>query len=87
MKVKGVKQTNIEYPCKWTYTIIGSNEQSIREVVSEVMDGKDYYLSFSRESRGSKYISMNAEISVSSEFERNKIYSSLCNNASVKVVL
>lgn len=29
MEKKKMKQTNIEYPCKWTYTMIGSDEGAV----------------------------------------------------------
>jgi len=82
-----MKEPGVEYPCQWTYAVIGTAEASIKEVVAEILKDKKYDLSFSKKSKGGKYVSMNVETYVSSEEERNRIYSLLGKNSAIKTVL
>ncbi|MBD3264231.1 MAG: DUF493 family protein [Candidatus Omnitrophica bacterium] len=80
-------EPRIGYPCEWSYTVIGRDEEIMRGAVSEVMDDKKFTLSFSKKSSGGKYISLNIKTLVFSEEERNKIYTSLCATEAIKMVL
>lgn len=82
-----MKEPGVEYPCQWTYAIIGTDEKSIREAVAEILKDKKYDLSLSKKSKGGKYVSMTTEVLVSSEEERNKIFSLLGKNPAVKTVI
>lgn len=82
-----MNKPHIEYPCKWTYKIIGTDEESLREAVSDIMDETKYDLSLSRKSSGGKYVSLTMETVVQSEDKRNKIYALLGEYEEVKGVL
>jgi putative lipoic acid-binding regulatory protein len=82
-----MKKPNIEYPCEWAYTIIGTDEVLMREAIREIFCDRDHHLSFSKKSESGKYISLNAKVNVLSEDDRNKIYSMLCKCPTVKTVL
>jgi putative lipoic acid-binding regulatory protein len=77
----------INYPCKWIYKLFGTDEESIRQAVIKVMAKKEYHLDSSRKSSGGKYVSVHLETDVSSEEERNKIYTSLNNDKAVIRIL
>ena len=82
-----MKEPGVEYPCQWTYAIIGTDEALIKQAVAEIIKDKKYELSFSKKSKGGKYVSMTAIVSVSNEEERNRVYSLLGKNPAVKTVL
>ena len=80
-------QPKIEYPCKWDYCIIGEDETSLRQAVSEVLKSAQYGLSLSKTSKGGKYVSLELTTMVNNEEARNKIYASLRAHHSVKIVM
>ena len=77
----------VEYPCQWSYRIIGQNETLIRNAVTECMKKATYQLTASKTSHSGKYISLNLEIMVLNEDARNKIYIDLKSMSCVKMVL
>ena len=82
-----MEKPSIKYPCEWIYTVIGTDEQLLRKVVSGIFKDNNYSLSFSKKSSGGKYISLTVKTTVSSENERNEIFSLLCKHPDVKTVL
>jgi len=77
----------IEYPCRWSYRIIGSDEKALRKAISECVEGTDHQVSLSKSSSTGRYISLNLDALVHSEEVRLKIYHFLAGQASVKIVL
>ena len=77
----------INYPCDWSYRIIGKNESELRDTVKSIADGRTYSLQPSNKSSGGKYISLNFKVCVKTEQERLSIFSQLKKNAAVKYVL
>lgn len=77
----------IEYPCRWSYRIIGSDEKALREAISECVKGTDHQVSLSKSSSNGRYISLNLEAIVYSEEARLEIYHFLAGQSSVKIVL
>jgi len=78
---------HIEYPCQWSYRIIGSDEKALRKAISECAKGTDYRVSRSKRSSSGTYVSLNLEIVIHSEEARLGIYHSLSGNPLVKIVL
>jgi putative lipoic acid-binding regulatory protein len=77
----------IKYPCKWSYRIIGQDEQLLRNAVLNVVADKKHQLSYANESSGGKYKSLNLEITVQSEKEKLEIFDKIKSNKNVKFVL
>jgi putative lipoic acid-binding regulatory protein len=77
----------IEYPCDWSYRIIGTDEQLLRKAALDCLGNIDYSISVSNYSSSGKYISLNIETVVSSESARNRIHASLGRHSCVKMVL
>ncbi len=77
----------IEYPCQWSYRIIGRDEDLMRCAVAECMKEVKYQLKTSNSSRSGKYVSLNLETVVLNEDVRNRIYVDLKNMTCVKMVL
>ncbi|MBC2716418.1 MAG: DUF493 domain-containing protein [Desulfobacteraceae bacterium] len=77
----------VEYPCQWSYRIIGQNEELIRSAVTECMKEATYQLTASNSSCSGKYVSLNLETVVLNEEIRNRIYFDLKSLSCVKMVL
>jgi putative lipoic acid-binding regulatory protein len=77
----------VEYPCQWSFRIIGAEEKLIRCAVEEYMKEAAYQLTASNVSRSGKYVSVNLETVVLNEDDRNRIYIEVKNMACVKMVL
>ena len=78
---------NIEYPCLWQYKVIATNGTRVREIISDHLGDAPYSLSESNRSSSGKYISMNLEVTVYSDYHRLRIYEVIATNPVVKVVL
>jgi putative lipoic acid-binding regulatory protein len=77
----------VEYPCQWSYRIIGRDKELIRNAVEEYMKKAAFQLSASNTSRSGKYVSLNLVTEVLNEDARNKIYFDLKTMPCVKMVL
>ena len=77
----------IEYPCTWSFKIIGSDPVQITDTVVVMLEAFEYQFSESRHSRTGKYTSFNLSVHVKSEEERNTIFRNLKRIPSVKVIL
>ena len=86
MNLKDYK-LQLDYPCLWTYTIIGSIHDDIRRAIAEVIGDADHSLTFSHNSKTGRYLSLNLQMTVYDETQRVGIYHSLCNQRAIKLVL
>ena len=86
-KKESMNKLEIEYPCEWSYKVIGTDEDALREAISKCAEGADHRISHSKSSSAGRYVSLNLEAVVDSEEIRIKIYHSLSGHASVKIVL
>lgn len=81
------EKPSIQYPCAWTYKVIGTDEAELRSAIETVLGKDNLLISRSHTSSGGKYISLNAEIVVEDDESRLKHYQNLKNHIAVKVVL
>jgi uncharacterized protein len=77
----------IQYPCEWEYTVIGTDEALLRNVITEVFCGKEFSVEFSKKSKAGKYVSLTVKTKVTSEDERNGQCALLAKQPAVKMVL
>jgi len=77
----------IEYPCRWQYTVVGENELALRKILLLAGAPGRVAIRFSHRSSGGRYISLKAEITVASEEERLSIFHQIQNNSEVRFVL
>ena len=77
----------IEYPCVWQYKVIGTERQAVREAIAACLGDAPYSVSDSRVSRGGRYVSLNLEVTVYSDFNRLRLYEVLGDHPAVKVIL
>jgi uncharacterized protein len=82
-----LKHSKIEYPCEWSYKIIGSDKKLIMETIENLLVGLEFQMNESRQSSSGKYLSLHVSIRVSSQDERERLFELFQNIPTVKIVL
>ena len=77
----------INYPCPWTYKVIGYDEALLRKIIAEIITDRSYRIEVSHSSKTGKYICLNLITEVSNEDNRVAMYEALRNHPAVKIVL
>ncbi|MEA3228119.1 MAG: DUF493 domain-containing protein [Campylobacterota bacterium] len=81
------KKVVIEYPSAWTYKLIGHEKEAIKKAIHDVIVERDHTLKHSNKSKTGKYVSMNLELVITSDDERNFIFEALKAHQNIKMVL
>ena len=81
------KKLELEYPCSWCYKVITEHEDHTKEALLDVISERMHTLTHSNSSRSGKFVSMNLELLVQNEEDRNFIYEALKAHQKVKMVL
>ena len=81
------EKLELEYPCNWAYKLISSEKAALEKAIHDVIDQREHSLVHSNNSKSGKYISMNLELLVHNEDDRNFIYEALKAHSNIKMVL
>jgi len=81
------EKLELEYPCSWTYKLIGYEKEAIQKAIHEVILEREHNLTHSNKSKTGKYVSMNLDLLIQNEDERNFIYEALKAHQHIKMVL
>jgi uncharacterized protein len=81
------EKLELEYPCSWCYKLIGYEKEAIERAIHEVILEREHNLSHSNSSKTGKYVSMNLDLVILNEDERNFIYEALKAHQNIKMVL
>ncbi|NLE01873.1 MAG: DUF493 domain-containing protein [Fibrobacter sp.] len=81
------KKAQITYPCNWTYKIIGLNKKSMIDASQAILNHHSYSLKDSNSSKSGKYISLEINLIVQNEEQRNNIYKEFVQHESIKMVI
>lgn len=81
------QKLELEYPCTWCYKVVAYERAGIEIAAMEIFMERTYSLNPSNTSKGGKYISMNLELLVHNEDERNYFYETLKAHPHIKMVL
>jgi putative lipoic acid-binding regulatory protein len=81
------KKPEINYPCEWSFKVIGADKQLVRNAAEIVMEQREYLLHYSRGSRTGKYHSWNIDLVVKDENERNRIFADLKSHTAITMVI
>lgn len=81
------EKLELEYPCSWTYKLIGYEKETIQKAIHEVILEREHKLTHSNKSKSGKYVSMNLDLLIQNEDERNFIYEALKAHQHIKMVL
>jgi len=81
------EKLELTYPCSWSYKLIATEKKALEQAIKDVIDEREHKLTHSKNSKGGKYISMNLDLLVHNEDDRNFIYEALKKHQSIKMVL
>jgi uncharacterized protein len=77
----------IDYPCDWSYRIIGTAESAIRALVAELVGEAAHALEASRVSSRGNYVSVRLTVAVVDDEHRLAIFRGLRDADCVQMVL
>jgi len=77
----------LEYPCSWCYKVVGTEREKLEEAIREVVAEREHSVEHSKTSSGGKYTSLNLDMLVHNEDDRQFIYDALKAHRDVKMVL
>ncbi len=81
------RTAQIDYPCVWQYKLIGADREAMRAAVAGLIGDAPYSFSDSRRSSAGKYLSVNLEVTVESDRQRQGLHQSLAAHPAVRLVL
>lgn len=81
------KKPQIDYPCEWSYKIIGENVEKMITAVEEIIVNLEYDISASNISRKAKYFSLNVSVVVPSEIVRDSTFQKLSTHPAIKFII
>lgn len=81
------KKIILEYPTSWSYKLIGHEKEAIQKAIHDVILQREHSLNHSNNSKTGKYVSMNLDLVIQNEDERNFIYEALKAHQDIKMVL
>lgn len=81
------KELILEYPCNWCYKLIGEERAKLEAAIHQVVLEREHRIAHSNTSRNGKYVSLNLDLLVHNEEDRQFIYEALRAHDNVKMVL
>ena len=81
------RKAQIQYPCRWLYKVVTLDHHGDRERIVAMLQDYRCEISISNSSRTGKYTSLNVEVEVESEIQRNTVYQLLRELETVKMIL
>jgi len=81
------QKLELAYPTTWTYKLIALDKALIQKVIHEVIVEREHKLTHSNASKTGKFISMNLDLLVHNEDDRNFIFQALKQHQDIKMVL
>ena len=81
------EKLELTYPCSWAYKLISGEKEALEKAIHDVILEREHKLTHSKNSKGGKYVSMNLELLVHNEDDRNFIYEALKAHQNIKMVL
>lgn len=89
MEILNAREEKLElvYPCSWSYKVIALEVEMLQKAIKDIIDEREHKLTHSKNSKSGKYISMNLDMLVHNEDDRNFIYQALKAHKNIKMVL
>lgn len=81
------EKLELTYPCSWSYKLIAGEKEALEKAIHDVIVEREHKLTHSKNSKGGKYVSMNLDLLVHNEDDRNFIYEALKAHQNIKMVL
>ncbi|MDR0747865.1 MAG: DUF493 domain-containing protein [Helicobacteraceae bacterium] len=77
----------IDYPCEWSYKLIGRVEEALCEAALKALDGKEHTIARSRLSSKGSFVSVQLTVIVQSEEERLNLFDALRSHSAILHIL
>ncbi len=81
------EKLKLNYPCSWTYKVIGKNDNEVKSAVKEILSSREYSLKESNTSKKGKFKSFTLELLVHNDDDRKTLYEILSAHDNIKMVL
>jgi len=81
------ERPEIEYPCTWTYRVIAVDVVGTSYAISERLGTRPHRLSEGNTSRTGKYASIQLELEVADQADRDDLFAALESMSGVRFVL
>jgi putative lipoic acid-binding regulatory protein len=81
------QKLELQYPTTWCYKLIGHEKEAMQKAIHDVIEAREHKLNHSNASKTGKYISLNLDLLVHNEDDRNFIYEALKAHQNIKMVL
>ena len=81
------EKPKIEYPCNWSYKIIGTDVDEMIKAIESATTGMEYEINSSNVSSKGNYFSLNLKVFVTSQVIRDLIFEKIETSEFVKMVL
>lgn len=81
------EKLELDYPCNWAYKLISTEKKALQRAIHDVIAEREHKLEHSNKSKSGKYVSMNLELLVHNEDDRNFIYEALKAHNNITMVL
>lgn len=82
-----MERPEIEYPCPWSYRLIGVSEEDLRAAAREVVGDTAYEFTPGRTSAQGKYLSCTLALVVRDEAHRRGLFARLAAHPATRYVL
>lgn len=77
----------IDYPCVWSYRVIGFSKELVLEVIEKVFDNKADVSPIEHVSSHGKYVAINCSIEVKDDCERLAYFDGLTKQHGIVMVI
>lgn len=81
------ERPDIDYPTNWGFKLIGRDKEALLSCIKDAMGEKQHQCSLGNASKTGKFHSYNANCTVDSEEERNKIFKFFQDHSDVDMVI
>jgi len=82
-----IQKPAVTYPCNWSFTLIGTDAEAIRDSVAACLKPDGYRLAPSHKSRTGKFVALHLDTEVASEDARNRLFARLQAAPAIKMIL
>ena len=82
-----MRTPEIDYPCRWTYRVIGRGEAPIRARIAHVVGDRAHTLAPSQTSAAGRYVSLVLELEVRDASDRDRIFADLLADPAIVTIL
>ena len=77
----------LDYPCNWIYKVVIRHEQTIDDIIKDVLELREHNIKPSKSSAKGKFKSYTLEMLVHNEDDRKEICQMLADHEHIKMVV